>query len=185
VIHGDRLTLVGGVDDQHHCKVTVGAPGAAMEVRHASHAYFIWFDRAMLMAHPELLAEAGHVSQKLIDAMSGTWWEVPGDSVPEFSPMCTLHARGSFVGAMVKALDLTMVKGEVSRLAGQLVVRLVPAQYAGELWVAVTGKHRIVRISDGSEGEGVDSVDVVLRGFDRPVKVTVPPHRLLPGYSAV
>jgi len=185
VVHGDRLALVGAVDDKRHCHVSVGAPGGAMQVRRTPEAYFVRFDRGMLLTHPELLAGVRHVSAALIDVMSGKWWEIPGEGIPELGPMCALHARGSFIGTMVKALDFTTVRGDVARVAGQLAVQLVPPQGEGQLWIAATGKHRIVRISDGPEGDDVDSVDVVLTGFDRPVKVTVPPHRLLPGYSVV
>jgi len=39
-----------------------------------------------------------------------------------------------------------------------------------------------VRVTDGA---GPESVDIALTGFDRPVKVTAPAYRMLPGFATV
>jgi len=182
VVGGDKMALTGGVDGQRHCQIRLGAVGAAMRVRRVSDAYFVRFDREVLIEHPELMGKSGRASESLIEILSGKWWKAPVDSVPEFRGMCSLHSHKSFVGAIVKSLSLTTVRGDVARVAGRMAVALVPTQGYGELWVAATGKHRVVRASDGV---GNDSIDVVLAGFDRPVKVTVPPYRMIPGFATV
>jgi len=174
-----RIPIAGSADVKGNCGARMGPRHAAMRVVEVKGKYYVWFDRKALTVFPMVFTGGYRPGEAQLRARANRWWLVPPENMASLDPMCALRSRDSPMSEAVAELRETLVKGEVSVLDGQPTVELRSYARFRHFWIAASGVHRLVRVTEDIEGDGIADAEFAFSDFDRPVIEKVPPHGVL------